>query len=131
MITLKELLSGNKISDLTPIQQDNINVLLERIYKVRALWGKPMTVTSGFRSSVKHAEIYAKKGVAEDKIPWGSCHLSGSAVDIYDPNDELENWLKANPQVLIDAQLWCEDQTDNWVHFQIKPPASGSRWFKA
>lgn len=67
MITIKELLSGNKLSDLSSVQQDNINVLLERINKVRALWGKPMTVTSGFRSSVKHAEIYAKKGIAESK----------------------------------------------------------------
>lgn len=130
MITLKELLSGNKISDLSSIQQDNINVLLERINKVRVLWAKPMIVTSGFRSSVKHAEIYAKKGIPEDKIPWGSSHLTGSAVDISDPDGELMEWLKANPKILQDACLWCEDETKGWVHFQIKPPASGNRWFK-
>lgn len=130
MITIKELLGGNKLSDLSSVQQDNINVLLERINKVRALWGQPMTVTSGFRSSVKHAEIYAKKGIAEDKIPWGSCHLSGSAVDISDPDGAIKNWLKANPEILENALLWCEDDTNGWVHFQIKPPLSGNRWFK-
>ena len=43
---MKELLHGKNLEDLPQEHQDNLSVLLERINKVRALWGKPITVTS-------------------------------------------------------------------------------------
>lgn len=133
MITLKEL--NPKSSLLTEEQRANLDTLLERINIIRSKWGKPMVPTSGFRTLEDHKRIYRElaqqRGVSNIRIPMGSQHLKGAAVDIYDPDGSLFRWCKANEQVLVDAKLWCEEQDDQpRVHFQIFPPASGKRWFK-
>ena len=130
MLVMKELLGAYKYDDLTLEIRRNLDLLLERVNKVRAEWGKAMTVTSGYRSMEDHLRIYAAKGITDPaKIPMQSRHLTGRAVDIADENLELTAWLKANPKVLEDAQLWCEEGNKNWVHFQTVAPASGKRWF--
>lgn len=130
MITLKEILKNYKYEDLDPKIQDNINDLLEKINIIRKLWGKPMTVTSGFRSKEDQIRIYKSKGITDLKrIPMKSLHLSGEAIDIYDPGLELTKWLKKNPDILKDAGFWCEEGNSNWVHFQTRSPKSGKRWF--
>ncbi len=108
---------------VTPEISANLATLLERINQVRSAWGKPMTVTSGLRSQADQARI-------NPKAP-RSKHLIGAACDISDPDGTLKDWLKANPKVLEDAQLWCEapEATAGWCHFQIFPPKSRNRWF--
>jgi hypothetical protein len=133
MITMEELLSNQaKLNELEPDIQNNLNELLLRINKVRTSWGKPMTVTSGFRTMKHHLEIYAAKGITDkSKIPMKSNHLYGRAVDISDPTHVLQNWCKANEPLLAEIGLWMEDfsVTKTWCHFQINPPQSGKRWF--
>lgn len=130
MITLKEI--NPKGFETTPGIDINLLELHRRINIVRQLWGKPMIVTSGFRSLVDHKRIYMEKarkaGIQNPRIPMGSLHLSGEAVDIRD-DGSLYDWLKQSEQVLIDAGLWCEEGTKGWVHFQTRPPRSGKRWF--
>ena len=119
MIVAKEL---NPHSYPTTEEQDaNLAILLERINQVRTAWGKPMTVTSGLRSDADQQRI-------NPSAP-RSNHLKGAAVDISDDGLELTAWLKADPSILEDAQLWCEEGNRNWVHFAIFPPKSGKRWF--
>ncbi len=137
MISMTELLSGAKLEDLDQDIQDNLEILLEKLNKVRTEWAKPMRVTSGLRTMAHHLEIYAKKGITDkSKIPMKSKHLFGQAADIYDPNKELQQWCKDNEQFLRDLGLWLEDfsATSNWVHFQIVKYGSfkegGSLWFK-
>lgn len=137
MISMSELdPSGGANDD----QRQNLEVLLERVNKIRAKWGKPMTVTSGLRTMEDHIRIYKAKAAKkqapfldgvydEKKVPMKSKHLFGEAVDISDPDLSITKWLKANPEILEDAELWCEEGNTNWVHFQIKPPGSGNRWF--
>lgn len=122
MISLKEL--NPHSYPTTPEIDSNLQTLLVRINKVRTAWGKPMTVTSGLRSAADQARINPKAPKSK--------HLLGAAVDIYDPTGELKTWLKANPHVLIDSELWCEaaEATPTWCHFQCIPPGSGNRWFK-
>ena len=131
MITMKELIGKHDLKDLPQEHQDNLYILLERVNNVRSLWGKSMTVTSGYRSMEEHLAIYAKKGITDKtKIPTKSKHLFGQAVDIFDPDLSLTKWLKENnSQRLIDIKFWCEEGNKNWVHFQISPPNSGNRWF--
>lgn len=132
MITMDELLHGAKLEDQTPEVQSNLQILLERINKIRAEWGKPMRVTSGFRAMADHLRIYKAKGITDLKrIPMKSKHLIGAAVDIYDPKQELQKWCKANEPSLVKAGLWMEDfsATPTWCHFQMMPPGSGKRWF--
>lgn len=130
MLEMKELLGKYKLGDQSQEIQDNLAILLIRVNYVRTLWSKPMTVTSGLRSMEDHIRIYKEKGITDaSKIPMSSRHLTGRAVDVSDPNLDLTKWLKDNPKVLEDAQLWCEDGNKNWTHFQIIPPVSGKRWF--
>ncbi len=132
-ITLKEL--NPKNFPVTPEQEKNLKILHERMNVVREAWGKPMYITSGVRSIEDHRRIYEEKAQKEGKkafrVPMGSQHLRGAACDVFDPSGSLLRWLKANPKVLEDAKLWCEeDPSTPRVHFQIVPPKSGARWFK-
>lgn len=131
MISLVEIMGKTDYNSLPKDQQASIMTLLERVNRIRSLWNKGMTVTSGYRSMEDHLRIYKEKGITDQsKIPMQSKHLYGQAVDIFDPDLSLTKWLKENnSQRLIDAQLWCEEGNKNWVHFQILPPKSGNRWF--
>jgi LAS superfamily LD-carboxypeptidase LdcB len=134
MVTLKELNSRN-FKTSAEIDK-NLQELLEKINKVRKLWNKPMIVTSGLRSIEDHKRIYKEKGVEESKIPMGSKHLFGQAVDISDPKGELGKWCIANEDKLKEIGLWCEDiaSCPGWVHFQSVQYGSWkpdkSRFFK-
>lgn len=133
MISLKELLKGKDFSSLPQEHQANMMELLLRINKVRTAYGKPMTVTSCYRSMQEHLAIYKRKGITDPKqIPMKSKHLYGQAVDISDPNKQLQVWCRNNVQILEQAGLWMEafEYTPNWVHFQIVPPGSGNRFFR-
>ena len=136
MISMNELLNGKyKLEDQTPEIQANLAILLERVNKIRALWNAPLRVTSGLRTIEDHLRIYAEKGITDPaKIPMHSKHLTGAAVDIFDPDLSLTAWLKENDsQRLKDAELWCEEGNKNWVHFQCVPYGSWvegkTRWF--
>jgi hypothetical protein len=131
MITRKELLGKYKESDIPEEYVENSNELLEKLNKIRKLYGKPMIPTNSFRSLEHHLEIYAKKGITDQsKIPMKSKHLYFQACDIYDPNRDLMKWCKANEDVLEEVGLWCEEEDSvPRVHFQIVPPKSGKRFF--
>lgn len=131
MIYEREILKGQQCP---PEYEDNLLELLIKINKVRDAYGRPMTVTSGFRNISKHIEIYTKKGVSRDKIPLGSKHLTCQAVDIYDPDNELRKWCQDNEPLLREIGLWLEEDQGSWQHFQIVPFKSfkpgGTIWFK-
>lgn len=140
MITLEELLCKVKWEDIPKEHQDNLLILLDKINLIRKKFGKPMRPTNSYRTLDHHLRIYRDKANREkvpfdqSKVPMGSKHLQGCAVDIFDPKKELMNWLQANPSVLEEADLFCELGTTNWVHLQWKPFRSykkgGTRWFK-
>ena len=132
MISMDELLNNKyRLEDQPEATQANLAILLEKANKIRAAWGKPMTVTSGLRSMEDHLRIYKAKGVTDPaKIPMHSHHLYGEAVDISDPDLELTAWLKGDgAQLAEEIGLWFEEGNDNWTHMQIVPPKSGNRWF--
>lgn len=137
MVSLKELLKGKDFSTLPKEHQDNLMILLEKINKVRTAYNKPMSVTSGYRSKEDHIRIYKELAVKrrvefdETKIPWGSQHLKGAAVDISDPDGKLFEWTKQNEKLMEQIGLWMEVKDDQArVHYQIYAPKSGSRFFK-
>lgn len=127
MITYKELMGTHVISDIPMAHQQNLQELCKRINVIRDLYGKPMIVTSGYRSENEHRRIYSRKGIKNP--PMGSKHLIGAACDILDEDGSLMDWLKEHKFELEGAALWCEDGTKGWVHFQIIPPKSGRRFF--
>lgn len=134
MITYNELIKGNFINDIPVAHQQNLEELLKCVNKLRTAWGKPLIVTSGYRSLQKHLDIYASKGIKPPKVPMGSRHLSGLACDFADPTGELYAWALLNEPLLEECGLWCESGTANWLHVQCVPYGSykpgKSRFFK-
>lgn len=60
-----------------------------------------------------------------------SHHKQGRAVDIFDPDNRLDDWCFKNEALLEKHKLWMEhpDATKGWAHFQTQPPGSGKRFY--
>lgn len=60
-----------------------------------------------------------------------SKHMVGQAIDISDPEGDLDEWCLDNPEVLQTIGLWQEhpSATKGWCHVQTVPPKSGKRVF--
>lgn len=129
MIYPKEILGDRECPEEL---RDNLTELLVKINNVRDAWGKPMTVTSGWRSKEDQIRIYRSKGIVDEKkMHMKSKHFFCQAIDISDPNKELQKWIKKNLPLMEEIGVWFEDfsYTPTWVHIQIVPPGSGNRFF--
>ena len=82
-------------------------------------------ITSGWRPP----EVNASIPNAAPK----SHHMAGRAVDLYDPDGELDDWLMTGPGLaeLERVGLWMEhpSATKGWCHLQTVAPRSGRRVF--
>lgn len=62
-----------------------------------------------------------------------SKHMTGQAIDIYDPDGDLDEWLMTGEgqAALVALGLWHESPsaTKGWAHVQTIPPRSGRRTF--
>lgn len=60
-----------------------------------------------------------------------SAHKTGEAVDIYDPEGELDDWLFPDTQHLVMLGLYMEHpaSTRGWCHLTTRAPRSGNRVF--
>lgn len=62
-----------------------------------------------------------------------SKHMTGQALDVYDPEGDLDDWLMTSEgQAALQALgLWMEHPgaTKSWSHLQTVPPRSGRRVF--
>lgn len=62
-----------------------------------------------------------------------SKHMTGQAIDLYDPDGDLDDWCMSDggQKVLADLGLWLEhpSATKGWCHVQTVPPRSGRRVF--
>lgn len=62
-----------------------------------------------------------------------SLHMTGKAIDVYDPDGDLDEWLMtdAGQAMLQRLGLWLEHPaaTKGWSHLQTVPPRSGKRVF--
>lgn len=82
-------------------------------------------VSSGWRP----AEINATVPGAAPR----SKHMTGQAIDLYDPDGDLDDWLLTDDgqRVLTNLGMWMEhpSATKGWAHVQSVPPKSGRRVF--
>lgn len=62
-----------------------------------------------------------------------SKHMTGDAIDLYDPDGDLDDWLMsdAGQAAMVEVGLWHEhpSATKGWAHLQSLPPRSGRRTF--
>ena len=61
----------------------------------------------------------------------GSAHKQGLAVDLFDPQEEIDTWCLANLDALKACGIYIEHPkaTPGWSHWSIKAPKSGNRVF--
>lgn len=100
----------------------NAKGLLEKVNALLEHYEGEVKMTSGYRSPEHNKSIGGARS---------SKHMSGEAIDIFDPSKALAKFVFTKQQLLADYGLYCEDIrcTKNWVHFQSKAPKSGSRFF--
>jgi len=112
MIKLSEYIDLKEIDKLDGSQQLNMFELLYKINLVRISYGRPMTVSSGYRSPGHNILIGGAKN---------SWHVKCGAIDIADPKKELQKWIINNVKLIKDLGLQVEDFkfTPNWVHLDI------------
>jgi zinc D-Ala-D-Ala carboxypeptidase len=111
MITKEEILKGQSC----PAEyQDNLKKLLEALNMFRAVYGKPMVVSSGYRIPEHNQLIGGAKN---------SAHCFCEAADFSDNSQSLRSYCLANLAILESCGLWMEDpaHTPTWVHLQIRP----------
>lgn len=137
MITLEQYFMGRDATyaaDLTPNIVRNATDLLERVNRLIERMGNAVTwenhpvnrslVSSGWRPPAVNA---ATAGAAMH-----SHHMTGCAVDLYDPHGELDDWLlEMLPVIGGEFGLYLEHpaSTKGWAHLQNVAPRSGRRVF--
>lgn len=118
MITSEQYFGQNTVS----VQiATNAAALLEKVNAFLEHYGE-VRMTSGYRSPEHNKKVGGARS---------SKHMSGDAIDIFDPDKRLAKFVFTKSALLAEYGLYCEDMrcTKNWVHFQSKPPRSGSRFF--
>lgn len=125
-ITLADYYAGRDVSyaseltgDLRLNAQRTVslaNALLDR-------FGQYRSVNSGWRPALVNATT---PGAAQN-----SKHMLCQAIDLHDPDGDLDEWCLDHPDVLEQLGLWQEfpGSTKGWTHVQIVPPKSGKRVF--
>jgi hypothetical protein len=126
MLSKSELLMGRDKTfsdEYTSEISNNLDTLLEKLNVLRAAYGHPMKVSSGWRPASINGMIpnAAKK----------SNHMIGLAVDIADADGALMKWCLDNLDLLTATGLYLEDfrYTPTWCHFQSVAPKSKKRIF--
>lgn len=118
MITVEEILMGrDKQEPLTLEMYQNLAVLMGKINYVRAIYGKPLVVSSGYRPPSVNKAVGGSKN---------SAHMLCMAVDFKDPKQEFSTWCIKNINLLNKIGLYLEDPrfTKTWTHLQIRPTLS-------
>lgn len=107
----------------TPEMMINAARLARALSSVSLSTHRDLVLTSGYRPT----PINRKVGGAPN-----SWHIHCAAADVADPKWELAKWVRAEEAFCAHLGLWMEDPRDTpgWVHFQIYPPASHTRFFR-
>jgi hypothetical protein len=98
--------------------RDNAANLLARVNRLLRQFGQVRRVVRGFAPTITDKPI---------ELP--SRHQSAEAVDLADPEGDLDQWLLDNQKLLEACGLWIEHPatTRGHSHLQSVPPKGGSR----
>ena len=122
-IAREEILMGrDKQFPLTKELEVNLELLLSRLNMFQEIYGKPMTVSSGYRPSSYNTDAGGAKK---------SNHMVCLACDFVDLDSSLDSFCVANQDVLEKCGLYLEHPkwTKTWCHLQVAKPISGKRIF--
>jgi hypothetical protein len=135
MITLDQYFGDwYECPDATEKRKDNAERLLDACSDLEALAradGVVFPINQKTGSQVS-GETYG--GFRPQACSIGAAHSShkeGLAVDIYDPDGEIDAWCMAHQDLMAQCKIYIEDPnyTKGWSHWTIKAPGSGHRVF--
>lgn len=126
MLTLADYYKGRDTeypADLTPKIEANADLTVALANQLLYNFGEMRKVNSGWRPPAVNA---GTPGAAVF-----SRHMTGEAIDLYDPEGDLDEWCLAHPEILEKLGLWQEHpaSTKGWCHVQTVPPKSQNRVF--
>lgn len=128
MISLTDYWMGrDKVHPLamTPQIEKNAALTVQLANALLAKFGQGRKVNSGWRPPAVNAAI--------PTAAVNSKHMTGEAIDLADPDGDLDEWLltEAGQRALEELGLWMEHPaaTKGWSHIQTRPPKSGRRVF--
>ena len=137
MVTLKQFFMGRDLiyrASLTDELKANAQVTVDRVNALLSaakqagvtLQDHPdnhSLVSSGWRPP----RVNALTAGAAPK----SKHMTCQALDVYDPDGDLDDWCMDHLDQLEAIGLWLEhpSATKGWCHLQTLPPRSGKRVF--
>lgn len=106
----------------TKEQLENLERLADAVSVIEDMMEKKFLVTSGLRSPQDQLRI--------NPSVRNSAHQTGEAVDVFD-DSSIYGFCIDNVDILIRIGLYleCRTYTPRWVHFTIRPPKSGMRFF--
>ena len=148
MITIEQYAGGHETSpDWTPERQKNAQLLLNVCALLQAEMESDGIVfpNNPKTGSKVGGQFHGFGGFRPQNCPQGaphSSHKEGLAVDLYDPHNEIDDYLqhdylecvadgKPQDSMLVRHGVYIEhpDSTDTWSHWSIKPPKSGKHIF--
>jgi len=122
-ITFREYLMGRDRAVMpTNTEVANMTRLLVALNALRHAYGKPMTVSSGWRPPFFNSKANGARR---------SAHITGEACDFVDTDGQLAAYCLDNLELLEKLGLYLEnpEKTKGWVHLQTRKTASGRRVF--
>lgn len=141
MITLEEYVGSHAASpDWTPERQANAVLLLaacDRLRNCMEADGVVFLVNPKTGDCVG-GQLHGYGGFRPQDCPQmkpqgalHSNHKEGLAVDNYDPDNAIDDYLMAHQSLLEDYGIYIEhpDSTPTWSHWSIKAPGSGHHVF--
>ena len=135
MITLDQYVGAHASSqDWTTERQTNAQVLLEAC---AALESDMVTAGVNFQTNSTTGTGVSGQtfgGFRPQDCPIGasdSAHKTGEAVDRYDPDGKIDDWLMLNQDKLVQYGIYIEhpSSTPGWSHWSIRAPNSGHHVF--
>lgn len=126
MILLSDYWMGRDaeyLSDMTAEILENATETVAKANQLLKAFGEDRKVTSGWRPPSVNAAT--PNAAAKSK------HMTGQAIDLADPDGDLDDWCFDHLETLAEIGLWLESpaSTKGWCHVQILPPKSGKRVF--
>ena len=135
MITLAQYVGPHaKSKDWTPARQANAAALLAACVALEAeavADGATFPINPATKTGVSGQTF---GGFRPQDCPQGapnSSHKEGSAVDLYDPNGDIDAWCIAHQDRLALHGIYIEhpSATPRWSHWTTRAPGSGNRVF--
>lgn len=130
-LILSNYFDGTLLVALDKTLRGNASNLLARVNRLMRQFGQNRRVARGFAPSTETGQEVVMEGaiIIDVNIYTRSRHQTAEAVDLADPDGDLDQWLLDNQKLLESCGLWIEHPatTRGHCHLQSVPPKGGSR----